>query len=190
MGSTTSTALLLEVSGATLRTIREFPLESGAHAVTHMGQRMALSSSRGGVVIVSRAGEVIGRLPLRSVVTSISAGSAGLLTGTTQGIRRGRRTPSCCTRPTSRSMTSNIWTGKPLSRPGPDRVSWTLPSRPHWMWRCRPALMAAATCPLSHQMPRATSWQPSPATGRLFFSGSPATDTSWNRPSRKPPRRN
>ena len=85
MGSTTSTALLLEVSGATLRTIREFPLESGAHAVTHMGQRMALSSSRGGVVIVSRAGEVIGRLPLRSVVTSISAGSAGLLTGTTQG---------------------------------------------------------------------------------------------------------
>ena len=84
-GSSASKALLLEVSGTALRTNHEFLMKSGVHAVRHLGDQVALGGSQGEVVIANRTGEITERRPLRSVVTSISRGSAGLLTGTAEG---------------------------------------------------------------------------------------------------------
>ena len=60
-------------------------MKSGVHAVRHLGDQVALGGSQGEVVIANRTGEITERRPLRSVVTSISRGSAGLLTGTAEG---------------------------------------------------------------------------------------------------------
>lgn len=84
-GSSASKALLLEVSGITLHTSHEFLMKSGVHAVKHLGDRVALGGSQGELVIADKTGEITERRPLRSVVTSISRSSAGILTGTTEG---------------------------------------------------------------------------------------------------------
>ena len=73
------------VSGTALRTNHEFLMKSGVHAVRHLGDQVALGGSQGEVVIANKTGEITERRPLRSVVTSISRGSAGLLTGTAEG---------------------------------------------------------------------------------------------------------
>ena len=84
-GSSASKALLFEVSGTTLQISHEFPMKSGVHAVRHLGGQVALGGSQGEVVVANRTGEVTELCPLRSVVTSISRGSTGILTGTTEG---------------------------------------------------------------------------------------------------------
>ena len=84
-GSSASKTLLFEVSGTALRISREFPMKSGVHAVRHLGGQVALGGSQGEVVVANRTGEVTELCPLRSIVTSISRGSTGILTGTTEG---------------------------------------------------------------------------------------------------------